>query len=139
MNQGELALLIPIIAITLTMTVAVVFIIAWYRRSTTELDQRHKERMAAIDKGLDLPLEPVRPMSVPPRHRYLLRGLIWLGVGLAVVFGARAALDVEASSFGWIPVAIGAAYLIFYVVEGRKDSAAQNSAQPPQTQPGSTP
>jgi uncharacterized membrane protein HdeD (DUF308 family) len=137
MNQGELALLIPIIAITLTMTVAVVFIVAWYRRSAQELDQRHKERMAAIDRGLDLPLDPVRPPGTPSRQRYLLRGLVWLFVGLAIVFGARTAIDVEAASLGWIPVAIGAAYLIFYFVEGRRESAADKAGQAPGTQPGS--
>jgi len=133
MTQGELALMIPIIGTTLSMVVAIVFIVAWYRRSVRDLEQRHKERMAAIDKGIDLPLEPVRPPSPPAHQRYLLRGLIWLGVGLAVVFGARAALDVEASSFGWIPVAIGSAYLIFYFVEGRKESTAPKAAQPPET------
>ena len=103
------------------MTVAIVFIVTRYRRNVQELEQRHRERMAAIDKGLDLPPEPVTPPAVTP-PRYLLRGLVWLGVGLAIVFGARELLDSDAASFGWIPVAVGVAYLIFYMVEGRKES-----------------
>lgn len=121
MSEDQMALLIPIIAVTLSMAVAIVFIITRYRRNVRELEQRHRERMAAIDKGLDLPPEAVAPPPVTP-PRYLLRGLVWLGVGLAIVFGARELLDNDAASLGWIPVAVGVAYLIFYMVEGRKES-----------------
>jgi hypothetical protein len=47
---------------------------------------RHQERMAAIEKGAELPAEPAEmpPARWSPRI-YLLRGLIWLftGVGLS--------------------------------------------------------
>ena len=46
----------------------------------------HQERMAAIEKGAEIPSEPpeMRPAPWSPRI-YLLRGLIWLftGVGLS--------------------------------------------------------
>ncbi len=73
--------------------------------------------MAAIEKGLELPPEPLLvPERMPPRSRYLLRGLIWLGVGLAVTLGVHSwfGLGSETGGFGWIAVAIGDAYLIFY-------------------------
>jgi hypothetical protein len=116
-----MSLLIPILGVTLSMAVAIVFILARHRRNMQRLELRHRERMAAIDKGLDLPPEPVEKIPLS-RPRYLLRGLVWLGVGLAIVFGAREAMDSEGASFGWIPVAVGLAYLIFYVVEGRKEA-----------------
>ena len=137
MSEQQLALLIPIITITLITTAAIVFIIARHRRNVQELEQRHKERMAAIDKGLDLPVEPVQLSSPPRRPRYLLRGLVWLGVGLAVVFGARSLLEDDAASLGWIPVAVGAAYLIYYLVEGRRELPSQNSTTPTDVQKGS--
>ncbi|HEY6926024.1 MAG TPA: DUF6249 domain-containing protein, partial [Steroidobacteraceae bacterium] len=84
-------------------------------------DCRHRERMAAIDKGLELPPESVpQPEQMPSRSRYLLRGLIWLGVGLAITFGGHDWLRAPMGGSGWIAVAVGAAYLIFYVVEGRR-------------------
>jgi hypothetical protein len=45
---------------------------------------RHQERMAAIEKGADLPAE-MAPAPWSPRI-YLLRGLVWLftGIGLSV-------------------------------------------------------
>ncbi len=136
MSEGQIALLIPILAVTLSLTAAIVFIVATHRRKVHELEQRHKERMAAIDKGLDLPIEPIKLSEPASRPRYLLRGLVWFGVGLALVFGARDILEEHAWSFGWIPVAVGAAYLIFYFVEGRQDTAPPKSA-PPSTSDGS--
>ena len=52
---------------------------------------RHQERMAAIEKGAELPAEPAERGPAPWSPRiYLLRGLVWLftGIGLAVfLFG----------------------------------------------------
>jgi len=48
---------------------------------------RHQERMIAIEKGAELPLERAEQPAAPWSPRiYLLRGLIWLftGIGLSV-------------------------------------------------------
>jgi hypothetical protein len=77
--------------------------------------------MAAIEKGLlELPPESAPPERTPSNSRYLLRGLIWLGVGLAITYGGRDWLGVPLGGAGWIAVAVGASYLIFYFVEARK-------------------
>jgi len=118
-----LGLLIPIITVTVSLGALIVWIVAWYRRRMHEVDCRHKERMAAIDKGLELPPEQLpQPEQMPPRSRYLLRGLIWLGIGLAITFGGHDWLRAPMGGSGWIAVAVGAAYLIFYFVEGRRPS-----------------
>src|SRR5215831_13081440 len=114
-----MALLIPIISVTVSLGALIVWIVVWYRRRMHEVDCRHKERMAAIDKGLELPPESLPPpQQLPPHSRYLLRGLIWLGVGLAITFGGQDWLRAPMGGSGWIAVAVGAAYLIFYFVEG---------------------
>jgi len=69
------------------MVLSAAAIIIWalnvrYRRQ----ELRHKERMAALEKGAELPAEPVERPPAPWSPRvYLLRGLIWLftGIGLA--------------------------------------------------------
>ena len=116
-----LGLMVPIVTVTVSLAALIVWIVAWYRRRVHEVDCRHKERMAAIEKGLELPPEAAPPPEqMPPTSRYLLRGLIWLGIGLAITFGGRDWLRGPMGGAGWIAVAIGAAYLIFYVVEGRR-------------------
>jgi Domain of unknown function (DUF6249) len=118
-----MALLIPILSVTVSLGALIVWIVVRYRRRMHEVDCRHKERMAAIEKGLELPPESLpQPAQMPPRSRYLLRGLIWLGVGLAITFGGRDWLQAPMGGSGWIAVAVGAAYLIFYFVEGWRAS-----------------
>jgi len=124
-----LALLTPILSVTVSLGALIVWIVVWYRRRVHEIDCRHKERMAAIERGIDLPPEPVpQPEQMPPRSRYLLRGLIWLGIGLAITFGGRDWLRAPMGGSGWIAVAVGAAYLIFYLVEGRKAAVPKGEA-----------
>lgn len=45
---------------------------------------RHKERMAALEKGASLPVDP--PEATPGARVYLLRGMMWLfaGIGLTL-------------------------------------------------------
>jgi len=118
-----LSMLIPILTVAVSLSALIVWIVVRHRRSMHEADCRHKERMAAIEKGVDLPPEPLpQPEQMPPRSRYLLRGLIWLGIGLAITFGGHGWLQAPMGGSGWIGVAVGAAYLIFYFVEGRKAS-----------------
>jgi Domain of unknown function (DUF6249) len=128
---NALALLIPILSIALSLAALIVWILMSHRRKVHELDCHHKERMAAIEKGLELPPEPLpQPAPMPPRARYLLRGLVWLGVGLALTFAVRDSFWADMGGVGWIAVAIGAAYLIFYFVEGRKAVIAAPEAPP---------
>jgi hypothetical protein len=60
---------------------------------------RHLERMAALDKGAQLPMDPIESAPWTPRI-YLLRGLIWLFSGIAVVIflGGLAMTDIETDS-----------------------------------------
>jgi Domain of unknown function (DUF6249) len=128
---NAMALLIPILTVTLSLGALILWILAWHRRKVHELDCRHKERMAAIEKGLELPPETLpQPAQMPPRARYLLRGLIWLGVGLALTLAVRDWFGSQMGGFGWIAVAVGAAYLIFYVVEGRKATVSGHETPP---------
>src|ERR1700683_2106730 len=71
-------------AVVTIMVLSAAGIIIWslnirYRRQ----ELRHKERMAAIEKGAELPAEsPERPLLPWSPRVYLLRGLFWLFTGL---------------------------------------------------------
>ena len=58
-----LALFIPIIGIVLGVTIAIVAIITGHRQKLQRNDMRHKERLAAIEKGLEIPPDPVEPQN----------------------------------------------------------------------------
>lgn len=127
--NAALGMMIPLAAITLGVATGIVVIVSRHRRQMRELDNRHRERMAAIEKGLDLPPDPVveqaavvERLRVPRRagSSYLLRGLIWLGVGIALV-GSDSILGAGNRAFAWVAVAVGTAYLIYYAFEGRRE------------------
>jgi hypothetical protein len=109
---GVLAVALPLLMVII---IPIVAIWAGHQRQIREVEARHRERMAAIEKGLPVPADPApRPRS---SGSPLLRGLVWLGIGLAIVYSR---VDDTFSRLGWIPAAIGAAFLIFYVVESLK-------------------
>jgi hypothetical protein len=94
------------------------------------MELHHAERMAAIERGMEippLPIELIDGRSVPKRRRTaLLPGLVWFFIGLALVIGtvAGSTSDDEIPLFaGLIPLGIGLAYLIYYFVEGRNVEA----------------
>jgi hypothetical protein len=108
------------VSLSLLMCIIIPVVAIWtgHQRRLREAEIRHREHLAAIEKGL--PIAPEQVAAAKRSGSPLLRGLIWLGVGLALVF---CRLDSDLSKLGWIPVAVGAAYLIFYAVEARKHSA----------------
>ena len=88
------------------------------------MELHHAERMAAIERGMDIPPLPIELVDGGGRRRRtsLLPGLVWFFVGLALVIGRTADGDVP-SVAGLIPLGIGIAYLIYYYVEGRRVEA----------------
>jgi hypothetical protein len=127
----ELAYLLPILVVTLSLGAVTIWVLAWHRSRVHEVDCRHKERMAAIEKGLEVPPEPLPQPTQLSNARFLRRGLICLGVGVALTFGGQDWLGPRGGGSGWIVIAVGAAYLIFYFVEGRKPTVPRHEAPPP--------
>jgi hypothetical protein len=133
MDEDVVAVFIPIVAIIMSLSIPIVYAIIDYRRRRDIIDAHHKERMAAIDRGIELaPLPESFYQSLKPARRssYLLPGLVWLfiGIGLYIALGAVAGEDVR--YFGLIPAGVGAALLIYYFVEGRKLPLAGGSPPP---------
>lgn len=148
MSVSVMAMLIPFFAITAGIGTLITWLVLWHRHKARELEMRHQERMAAIGKGLGLPEpqpayedQPPPPSSGngKPAPRYLLRGLIWLGVGLAVSLGRADPFDSGLGQWGWIAVAIGVSYLIYYAVEYRKLTEAPRRSNGSAPVPGAPP
>lgn len=134
MDEDVVAVFIPIIAIFMSLLIPIVFAITDYKRRRDIVEANHKERLAAIERGMEIPPLPesfYQSMRPARRSSYLLPGLIWLfvGIGVFVALGAVAGDDVR--YFGLIPAGVGLAFLIYYVVEGRKLPPAASSGTPP--------
>jgi len=71
----------PILIAFLAVAAITIFIVLASRYNARELE--HKETLAALEKGVDLPVRQSAPWT--PRT-YLLHGMIWLFAGLASIF-----------------------------------------------------
>lgn len=117
-----LPLLIPITAIMGGVLIAIVVIALDYRKKSQLLDHHHKERLQAIERGIELPPLPpellgvgsgVRAQPVDLADRSLRHGLMFLLVGLALAGALAINRDTDSAAWGLIPMAVGMAHLIY--------------------------
>jgi hypothetical protein len=114
---------IPIVAIITSVggTLAVVVFALYfdYRKRQSQ----SQEVLAAIEKGIEVPFPP------PKKRNYLNLGLIWTFVGvaftLALWFSARV---MEAAAWGFLPIALGVAFLLIGYLERRKKASEGEDA-----------
>lgn len=117
---------IPIVATVMGLGLAMISVFLNYRRRRELFTLHHQERMAAIDKGIDVPPLPEGllvedPRPVAPR-RNLLKGLIWSLGGSCLTAALYVNDGLDSALFGLITVAIGAAYLIYFFAVGRQEA-----------------
>jgi hypothetical protein len=129
MDQDIVAIFIPIVAIVMALSIPIVYTIMDYKRRRDIVEAHHRERLAAIERGVDIPPLPesfYQPIQRrPPRQgSTLLAGLIWLFVGVALFVALASVAGDGVSYFALIPAGVGLAYLIHYAVEGRKQPPA---------------
>src|SRR5688500_12522945 len=114
--MGEM---IPIVAIVvsigLPLSIPIVYLVLNYRKRRRLIELHPAERMAAIERGMEippLPIEVLGPLS-GRRRSTLLPGLIWLFVGLALIVGLHEWSDFAAftgfSVWGLVPAGVGLA------------------------------
>jgi hypothetical protein len=124
MNEDAVAVFIPIIAIFMSLLIPIVYAIVDYRRRRDIVEAHHKERMAAIERGTDIPPLPQSFYNPVPRSKgraHLLTGMIWFFIGVALFIALGAVTGSEVRNFGLIPAGVGLAFLIYYAVEGRHE------------------
>lgn len=114
----HMALLIPILAIVLGIGVAIIAIIAAHREKLKRVESRHRERLAAIEKGIELAPDP-EPDAGVKKTSSLKSGLSGVFIGAVLYFALYHVVDEDVALFGLIPAALGFATLISYFVEGR--------------------
>jgi hypothetical protein len=127
---------IPIIAIVMSLSIPIIAILTEYAKRRKLYELHHRERLAAIEKGLELPpLPPEFGGGAARSPRYFLKGLVWSLIGLAVIVAVGVNEGWNDALFGLIPTAIGAAYLIYYFVEGKKLEEEARKAETPAPKP----
>ena len=118
---------IGFVAVVMGIGIGMLAIWCDYKKRHELIAACHQERLAALEKGFELPPFPSELMSCDtaakpsvPRSG-LMPGLMWLAVGIGLwLFLSPNNRGFFHPSVGAIPGAIGVAYLVYYVFEGRK-------------------
>ena len=123
--------LIPITAIVFGIGIGMLGLWTDHKRKSQLLEQMHKERMAAIEKGIELPpmnADPFTnrtPSSVANPARVLRNGVFMLSFGIVLYFALNTVGASEAAVFGLIPATIGLANLAYAAVLFDKERKAE--------------
>lgn len=113
--------LVPLFAVGLSLSLPIVWITLNYRRRVRLMELHHAERMAAIERGMDVPPLPSELIAGRSRRSALLPGLVWFFIGLAVLCGYFLGGDDDVPIMGGlVPLGVGLAYLIYYFAEDRR-------------------
>ena len=133
---------IPVVAIVFGIGIGMLAMWTDHQRKSQMLAQLHRERMAAIEKGIELPpmkLDEVADSaqtSTTNPARVLRSGVLLLAIGIILFFAIDAAGGRQGALFGLIPAAVGLANLVYAVVLFNNErKAAEEKARgllPPQ-------
>lgn len=134
--------LIPITAIVMGIGIGMLGLWTDHKRKSQILEQTHRERMAAIERGITLP--PVSSTSIsdltqgsksPPNPARILRsGVFMVSLGIVLYFALVTVGASEAAVFGLVPATIGLANLAYAAVlfdKERKAEREKNRLPPP--------
>jgi hypothetical protein len=116
----------PIVGLVFIIGIIVmILLLVYFRERGRRLRDKmlHEERLAAIEKGVPVPALP----GVPQRPRnYVMRGLVWMAIGLGLLAIAWSETDFPLG-IGAIFVFIGLAILIAHLLTTHRRREAYHS------------
>ena len=129
MDTEKITLLIPLLSIFMGIGLAMLAIYLDFRKKRDMFAMHHKERLAAIEKGMEVPPLPPEFFQDGRRCRtrtpndFLRRGLVLLFVGAAV---CTALYNSQRDAYLWglVPAGIGIAQLLYYYLARPKTPEA---------------
>jgi hypothetical protein len=129
MRPDIIGVFIPIVAIIMGCSIAIVSIWAEHKRKSQVLEQNHRERLNAIEKGIELPPLPLSltqegnsngPSTATPA-KSLRAGIMLTLIGGLLFFAIGRVGAEEVALFGLIPAAVGVANLVYAAIQWNKE------------------
>jgi len=141
MSPAVIGAMIPIVAITFGIGIGCLAIWSEHKRKLELIDRLHRERMLALEKGVEPPALPPgmvgdlaqksRPPKPVPRYlwpRAMRNGLALFFVGIVMFFAVDRAGGAEGAMFMLVIAVIGLANLIYAGVLWQQE---KNEPPPP--------
>jgi hypothetical protein len=126
-DAGVVLFMIPIVAIVFGVSAGMWGVWLSHRRKQQLLEQWHKERMVAMEKGLPLPEVPVKLFGEDDPLAVLRSGISFVLIGIVVYVALAKGVDEDMAWFGLIPTAVGIANLLYAALLWRRKQAAPPS------------
>jgi hypothetical protein len=129
MDPAVIGVFIPIVAIVMGVGIGMIAIWSEHKRKPQLLEQNHRERMLAIDKGLELPPLPENVIgasngpSTASAAKSLRSGVMLVLIGLVLWVAIDRVGGNDAALFGLIPAAVGIANLVYALIQWKKEKA----------------
>jgi hypothetical protein len=136
MSVADLGVMVPIVAIVMGIGIGMLAITLNFRRKREMFQLHHAERLAAIEKGIELPplppefFENYRRAPGPPHYLYLRRGVMLVLIGVVIFLGIYFEDGLQDAWWGLLPSAVGVADLVFYVLARRRAAEEAQSSKP---------
>jgi hypothetical protein len=114
---------VPIIAIVMGIAVGMLGLWLDFQKKTRMFELHHKERLLAIERGMEVPPLPAeffsngRKSQTDARSSSLRWGLVWLLLGLAFAVALLLNDGPEAASWALLPIAVGIAQILYYKLD----------------------
>jgi uncharacterized membrane protein len=121
MSPDIVGVFIPIVAIVFGIGAAMLSSWTEHRRRSQLMEQSHRERMLALEKGVPVPDIPDNLINGKAADRDPRRavanairvGVVLVGIGVVLYFALQRVSDEDVALFGLIPAVIGAANLVY--------------------------
>jgi Domain of unknown function (DUF6249) len=120
MDAGVVLFMIPIVAIVFGASVGLLNVWLNHRRKQQMLEQWHRERMTAMEKGLPVPDVPANLFADVDTLSALRSGISLVLVGVVVYVAIAKGIDETLAWFGLIPSAAGIANLLYAALLWRR-------------------
>lgn len=131
MNPAVIGVFIPIVAIIMGVGIGMIAIWSEHKRKSQLLEQNHRERMHAIEKGVELPPLPENLVggsngpSTSSAAKSMRSGVMLLLIGIILWFAIDRVGGDDAALFGLIPAAVGVANLLYALIQWNKEKAEE--------------
>lgn len=122
-------LLIPLVAIVMGIGIGMLALWLDHQKKTRIFELHHKERLLAIERGMEVPPLPLELLQGHNKPKATLAGslrwgLIWLFLGLAIAIGHVFNDRADTAVWALMPIAVGLALLLYYSIIRRQESGS---------------
>ena len=131
--EDILPLMIPILAIVMGIGAGMIAIVADFRKKRILFELHHKERMLAIERGMEVPPLPEEFFGAAPRGRCAngrsrYRGIIFILVGLTLYLAPGGMMPHIATEWGLVIAAWGLGKLVVDLLNRRDERLQEERA-----------